>query len=101
MSIISALLTKEKNRNESMIVEYTRELDILPRGTIKEKKVKDKVYYYLLFRDGDKVITKYLGKNEESLILIKEQLERRKQLEYMLKKLKEEKEKIKRLETAL
>ena len=98
MSIISTLLIKEKNRNEKMIIEYTRELNILPKGTIKEKKVKDKIYYYLLFRDGDKVITKYLGKNEESLYLIKEQLARRKQLERMLQKLKEEKTQIKKLE---
>ena len=41
MSIISTLLIKEKNRNESMIIEYTRELDALPKGTIKEKKVKE------------------------------------------------------------
>ena len=101
MSIISTLLIKEKNRNEKMIIEYTRELDILPKGTIKEKKVKDKIYYYLLFREGDKVITKYLGKNEESLSLIKEQLERRKQLERMLQKLKEEKTQIKKLEAML
>lgn len=101
MSIISTLLIKEKNRNESMIIEYTRELDILPKGTIKGKKVKDKIYYYLLFRKGDKVITKYLGKNEESLSLIKEQLERRKQLERMLQKLKEEKTQIKKLEAML
>ena len=64
-------------------------------------KVKDKIYYYLLFRKGDKVITKYLGKNEESLSLIKEQLERRKQLERMLQKLKEEKIQIKKLEAML
>ena len=61
----------------------------LPKGTMKEKKVKDKIYYYyLLFREGDRVITKYLGKSEETLILIKEQLVKRKQLEHMLKKLK-------------
>jgi hypothetical protein len=101
MSIISTLLIKEKNRNESMIIEYTRELDVLPKGTIKEKKVKDRVYYYLLFREGDKVVTRYLGKNEEALILIKEQLERRKQLERMLQKLKEEKTQIKKLEAML
>ena len=52
---------------------------------MKEKKVKDKIYYYLLFREGDRIITKYLGKSEETLILIKEQLVRRKQLEHMLK----------------
>ena len=63
--------------------------------------MKDKIYYYLLFREGDKVITKYLGKNEEALSLIKEHLERRKQLERMLQKLKEEKTQIKKLEAML
>ena len=101
MSIISTLLNKEKNRNESMIIEYTRQLNILPKGTIKAKKVKDKIYYYLLFREGDKILTKYLGKNEDSLILIKEQLARREQLERMLKKLKQEKIQIKKLEAML
>ena len=64
MSIISTLLIKEKNRNESMIIEYTRELDALPKGTIKEKKVKDKIYYYLLFKEL------YLKANE---LFLKEQ----------------------------
>ena len=101
MSILAALLSKEENRNENMIAEYSRELETLPKGSIKPKKVKDKIYYYLTFRDGDKVITKYVGKDEESLIPIKEQLARRKQVEEILKKLKEEKANIKKLEAGL
>ncbi|MBQ7377988.1 MAG: hypothetical protein IJW71_06715 [Clostridia bacterium] len=71
-----------------MITEYSRELEALPKGSIKPKKVKDKIYYYLSFRDGDKVITKYIGKDEEALIPLREQLARRKQVEEILKKLK-------------
>ena len=47
-----------------------------------------KIYYYLIFRDGDKVITKYVGKDEASLISLREQLVRRKQIDEIIKKLK-------------
>lgn len=98
MSVIEALLSKEEKRNENMIIEYSRELEALPKGSVKPKKVNGKTYYYLIFRKGKKVITKYIGKNEELLIPVKEQLERRKQVEEILKKLKEEKFQIKKLE---
>ncbi|MGM9972368.1 MAG: hypothetical protein ACI35W_08160 [Anaeroplasmataceae bacterium] len=101
MSILAALISKEGNRNENMIAEYNRELNTLPKGSIKVKKVKDRSYYYLSFRDGDKVITKYVGKDEETLNGIREQLLRRKQVEGILKKLKEENEQIRKLEALL
>ena len=101
MSVLAALLSKEETRNEAMITEYTLELERLPKGSIKTKRVKDKVYYYLTFRDGDKVLTKYIGKDEEAVTQIREQLQRRKQVEEILKKLKEERSQIKKLEAAL
>ena len=101
MSVLSTLLSREENRNEKMIAEYNRELETLPKGSIKPKKFKSKVYYYLTFRDGDKVITKYVGKDEESLITIREKLARRKQVEEIIKKLKEERAQIKKLEAVL
>lgn len=101
MSVLAALLSKEENRNKNMIAEYSRELKALPKGSIKSRKVKDKSYYYLTFRDGDKVITKYVGKDEKFLVSIREQLARRKQVEEILKKLKEEKAQIKKLEAVL
>lgn len=97
VSVITALLSKEERRNKNMITEYSRELEALPKGSIKPKKVKDKIYYYLSFRDGDKVITKYIGKDEEALIPLREQLARRKQVEEILKKLKDEEAQIKRM----
>lgn len=101
MSVLAALLSREESRNENMIAEYSRELQTLPKGSIKPKKVKDKIYYYLIFRDGDKVITKYVGKDEESVIPVRAQLARRKQVEEIIKKLKEEKAQIKKLEAVL
>ena len=101
MSIVSSLIKKESMRNQNMIIEYERELTSLPKGSIKVKHVGSKVYYYLNYRDGGKVVSKYIGKSEESLITIKEQLERRRQIEGMLKKLKEEQKQIKKLEAIL
>ena len=101
MSILSTLLTKEENRNNNMLAEYSCELETLPKGSIKAKKVNNRLYYYLVFREGEKVITKYIGKDEESLASIREQLARRKQVEEIIKKLKEEKETIRRLEAVL
>lgn len=101
MSIISTLILKEKNRNELMQSEYLKELKSLPKGTIKIKKVNDNEYYYLTYRDGEKIVTKYVGKDKDTLFKIKEQLKRRKQIEDIIKKLKEEKIQILKLENVL
>lgn len=101
MSVLVALISKERNRNNRMIIEYNNELNNLPKGSIKSKKINDKVYYYLSFRNGDKVISKYVGKNEDELSTLQEQLQRRKQIEEILKKLKEEQKQISKLEAIL
>ena len=46
-------------------------------------------------------MSKYIGKDEESLIAVREQLARRSQIEEIIKKLKEEKAQIKKLEAML
>lgn len=101
MSVLSAMVAKEKNRNENMIAEYSRELETLPKGSIKSKTVKGRAYYYLTFRAGDKVVTKYIGKDEGLVVPMRGQLARRKQVEEILKKLRQEKAQIQKLETVL
>lgn len=101
MSILSNMLLKEDNRNKNMIYEYYQELNTLPRGSVTPKNVKGKVYYYLTYREKNKIITKYIGKDEKDLENLKEKLLRRKQIEEILKKLKEERLKIKKLEAIL
>lgn len=101
MTMIGTLLNKESIRNQKMIFEYEKELSLLPKGSIQGKNVGNKVYYYLNYRDGKKVISKYIGKDKQALIPIKEKLERRIQIENMLKKLKEEQMQIKKMEALL
>lgn len=95
------VILREENRNENMIIEYTKELEKLPRGKITPKNVNGNTYYYLYYRDGKKVVSKYIGKDEDSLTKIRELLVRRSQIEELIKKLKEEKAQIKKLEAML
>ena len=97
MSIMSSLIDKESLRVQFMIAEYEKELISLPKGSIKTKTVGNRIYYYLNYRDGKKVISKYVGKDEASLQTVKVGLERRVHIETMLKKLKEERKQIKKL----
>ena len=101
MSMLMTVIYREEARNEKMIIEYTKELETLPRGKITPKTVNGKTYYYLYYRDGKKVISKYIGKDNDSLTSIRERLTRRSQIEEIMKKLKEEKVKIKKLEAIL
>ena len=101
MSVLSVLITKERTRNKNMIAEYTRELETLPKGSVKPKTVNGHVYYYLVFRKGNKVVSKYIGKDEKFVAIIKEQTLRRKQVEEILKRLMEEKNQIEKLEAVL
>lgn len=101
MSMLASIVAKEEMRNKNMILQYTKELDELPKGSIRAKNVKGKIYYYLNYRDGDKVISKYIGKDEEKLQDLRKQIERRIQIEKILKELKAERKEIVKMEGRL
>lgn len=101
MSVLENIIYKEEKRNEMMINKYISELKLLPKGKIMKKTINNKIYYYLCFRDGKKVTSLYLGKNENEIAKIQESLIRRNQIEEIIKKLEEEKVKIKKMEAAL
>lgn len=101
MSLVGSLLYKESIRNQNMIAEYEKELLTLPKGSVKVKVAGHNSYYYLNYRNGKKIVSKYIGTDEENVSLIKEQLARRHHIELMLKKLKQEQQQIKKLEAML
>ena len=88
MNLIIRTALEEKQRIGFMLERYGQELIELPKGTISEKKVKDKIYYYLKFREGKKIISKYIGKQE--IEMIREQLKKRRHIEAMIRSLQEE-----------
>jgi len=69
---------------------YEDQLSSLPKGSIRVRQKGTNTYYYLSYRNGKKVATDYIGKDENDIIRIKEQLEKRRHIEDMLKELTKE-----------
>ena len=89
MNLILSTVLGEKHRIEYMLQKYTASLAELPKGTISEKTVNEKTYYYLKYRDGQKVVSRYVGRQE--IDSLRQQINRRKHIETMIKSLQEEK----------
>lgn len=88
MNMILTTITQEKKRIDYMLAKYKEERDRLLKGTISEKVVGDRTYYYLKYREGKKVISQYISK--ANIDKIREQIEKRKHIEAMIKSLQEE-----------
>ena len=88
MSLLSQIVAEEKDRIKKMISEYEQELVTLPKGTLVGKKVKDKQYFYLQFREGKKIVSSYIGGKADKIDELREHINRRKHIEAMLKALK-------------
>ena len=88
MSLLSQIVVEEKDRIKKMISEYEQELGTLPKGTLVGKKVKDKQYFYLQFREGKKIVSSYIGGKPDKIDELRERINRRKHIEAMLKALK-------------
>ena len=90
--LICSVIAKEAERNEKMINEYEGLIDRLPRGSLIRHK---NGYYYLKYREGGKLHDVYIGKDEDRITELKEQLELRKHYVSMLSALKKEQKSIK------
>lgn len=88
------ILTDEYERKKALRIEVERKIATLPRGNIQPKNIKGILYYYLQFRDGNKVKTKYVPKKE--LKDVKQKIKKRKELEAQLKLMIIEEEKMAR-----
>jgi hypothetical protein len=58
----------------------------LPKGSIHAKKIKGGVYYYRCYRDKDKIISDYLGRDPQKLSELREQIKNRKALELSIRR---------------
>ena len=61
MKLIYSILEDERKRNEYMIKRYEKELSLLPKGKITPKITIANTYYYLKYRDGQRVCANYIG----------------------------------------
>ena len=88
LNLILSTILQEKERIDRMLAKYQEELETLPKGTISEKKVKQSTYYYLKYREGKKVISRYIP--QKDVDAVREQVEKRRHIETMIRSLQEE-----------
>ena len=87
MNLIIDTIQKEKTRIEYMLERYRKIMDELPKGSMSESNKNGQKYYYLKYREGKKVVTKYLGKDAGDMPAL---IEKRKHTEAMIKSLENE-----------
>ena len=87
MNLIIDTIQKEKTRIEYMLKRYRKIIEELPKGSLSESNKNGQKYYYLKYRDGKKVVSKYLGKDAGDM---PELIEKRKHTEVMIKSLEDE-----------
>jgi hypothetical protein len=90
MSYIAATIEREAEKMSALLALYEKQLDALPKGSLRVKERNGKSYFYLSYRKYGKVVTDYIGNNESTLSSLKGQLERRKDIERLIKAIKRE-----------
>lgn len=86
--MILSAVQQEKQRIDRMLESYFQEKEKLPKGSLSEKRVGKRTYYYLKYRDGKKVVSQYIP--AEMAGQIREQVEHRRHIEAMIQSLFEE-----------
>ena len=92
--LIQSVVENEAERNQNMISQYEELLDELPRGSLICRK---KEYYYLKYRKDGKIYDEYIGKDSETVEMIRRKLEQRKHHAEMLSELKKEQKAIQKM----
>ena len=87
MNMILDTILKEKIRIEYMLEKYYKIIDDLPKGSLHVSDKNGQKYYDLKYREGKKIITKYIGKDAEDMANM---IEKRRHTEAMIKSLEAE-----------
>jgi len=87
MNVLKGILSESKEYYLDVKQRIEKKISILPQGSIKERLIGGRKYYYIQSRSGKKIVHKYLGKAKpEGLV---KQLSERKSLKAELKKVNE------------
>ena len=63
-SVLEEILFEEYDRSARMVRVLDEEIASLPRGSIREKSIGNRTYYYLQYRDGKHVRSEYVPRTE-------------------------------------
>ena len=98
MSVLSDSIKDNLNRNLSNQELYLQQINSLPKGKIVIRKKRNSDYYYLQYRDKDKVIYDYLGPvSSFDISSLQNQINERNIYKDRLKNLKEEEKEMKKI----
>ncbi len=92
MSVLEDVLIEEYDRSSRILHAIEEENKSLPRGNIRQKLVGGRKYYYLQYREGKQVRSKYVKKAD--LELLQQNLKRRKENEASIKELTKSRKQI-------
>ena len=90
MNVIESMLFEERQRNLDMQKSYTDEINNLPKGSVVVKKIGNKEYCYLKYRQGEKFVSQYMGHASEKAEQLKNDVEKRRHFEKLLRELRAE-----------
>ena len=76
MRVLQGILKDSLRYYDRLERDLKRRLARLPQGSVKSRRIKGHVYYYLQRRDGGRVVHRYLGR-QKPLQLLKGIRERR------------------------
>jgi len=99
MGIMVDVIKDEYRRLNELIELYNKKISAFPKGSISKKKKKDRIYYYLAYREHNRVKFDYLGKEaSDKYREISQKVAQRHRYE---KKRKEAQEELKEIEVLL
>ena len=93
-SIIRGILREELDRSQRMEALYLKELESMPKGSLQVKIIRGREYLYRCFRDGKKVKSVFVPKDEAEKI--SEGIKRRREIESSLKRLRADRELVRK-----
>jgi len=96
MGVLKDILKESKQHYIEVKRKIEKKLLSLPQGSVKERVISGRKYYYLQYRRGEKIIQKYLGKVKPEELL--KQIKERRVLKAELSKVKEALKVLKRSE---
>lgn len=79
MTVFESMIIEEYDREQRYLAALERELAMLPKGSLVEKRRGNRSYHYLTYREGNRVLTKYVPVDQVEHT--RAQIERRGQME--------------------
>jgi|SRR3989338_5813866 len=98
MNSLQGILKEEERRLQAAKRSYKHEIAKLPKGSIQIKEIKGKAYAYLVYRNGEKVMSEYAGQpSSPGVKALRAQIQDRHRFEMGLKEVVKNQRRVKRM----